>query len=479
MKGMSLGRLRTFILLAAFLAILACRRVEAYSLLTHEQLIDLTWHASIVPLLLSRYPNLTPEELEQARAYAYGGCVIQDIGYYPFGDLFYSDLTHYVRSGDFVVNLFRDAQNADELAFAVGALSHYIGDSNGHPLATNVAVPVEFPDLEAKYGKEVNFAEGKHQHVQTEFAFDINEIAHHRMAPVHYVRHIGLKVPVRLLTVAFYQTYGISEDFSMKRRRRFNVGAYRFAVHRFIPRIAYAITLLKRRHEPADPDTPEAIALRQEVATLAAEEHWDEYRRKAGIGTWTLAGLLFILPKVGPLSLVAVKGPTEETENEYVHSVTASVNLLRQTLARFTPPAPHSASGGAPADEPSKTPVLHSLPADRTAGPAEQHRARDPRHPLPNRDLDTGYVIKPGGYSLTDSTYAQLLHRLTHQNQPIPPGIQEDIEAYYANPEAPISTKKDPAKWAEVQKDLETLKTMPLSPEPPLFPTYGDDESAQ
>jgi hypothetical protein len=391
----------------------------------------------------------------------------------------YSDLTHYVRSGDFVVNLFRNAQNANELAFAVGALSHYIGDSNGHPLAINIAVPAEFPNLKAKYGSVVNYAEGKHQHVQTEFAFDINEIAHHRMPPVHYLRHIGLSVPVRLLAVAFYQTYGISEDFSKSRGRRINVGAYRFAVHRFIPRIAYAITLLKRRHEPVDPETPEAIALRQEVAALEAEDHWDVYRRKAGIGTWTLAGLLFILPKVGPLSLVSVKGPTEETEAEYVHSVTTSLNLLRQTLARFTPPAPHPASGGAPADDPQKTPVLHSLPVDRTAGPAEQRRARDPRHPLPNRDLDTGNVIKPGGYSLTDSTYAELLHRLTHQNQPIPPGIQEDIEAYYANPDAPISTKKSPAKWTAVQKDLETLKTMQLSPEPPVFPTYGDDEGAQ
>src|SRR6202046_4976773 len=116
-----------------------------YSVLTHEQLIDLTWNTSIVPLLLSRYPTLTPAELEHARAYAYGGCVIQDIGYYPFGDKNFSNLTHYVRSGDFVIDLFRNAGNADELAFAVGALSHYIGDSIGHAEAINVSVPIEFP----------------------------------------------------------------------------------------------------------------------------------------------------------------------------------------------------------------------------------------------------------------------------------------------------------------------------------------------
>src|SRR6201981_3598117 len=226
--GCSLSR--TVLLLMLILAMPWNRQAAAYSLLTHEQLIDLTWKGSIVPLLLSRYPNLTPAQLDEARAYAYGGCVIQDIGYYPLGDASFSDLTHYVRSGDFVVNLFRNAQNADELAFAIGALSHYIGDAEGHSLATNRAVPVEFPKLRAKYGEVVNYAEGRHQHVQTEFAFDINEVAHRRMAPLRYHRHIGLAVPVRQLALAYYQTYGITKDFSGTRGQRLNVGAYRFAV---------------------------------------------------------------------------------------------------------------------------------------------------------------------------------------------------------------------------------------------------------
>ena len=173
----------------------SCQPASAYSLLTHEQLIDLTWDDSIVPLLLSRYPGLTAAQLDEARSYAYGGCVIQYMGYYPFGQVAFSNLTHYVRSGDFVLNLFRDARNADELAFAVGALSHYIGDSVGHPLATNIAVPQEFHKL--------NYAEGKHQHVQTEFGFDINEIAHHHMAPVHYLRHIGMDVSMKRVSKAY------------------------------------------------------------------------------------------------------------------------------------------------------------------------------------------------------------------------------------------------------------------------------------
>ena len=149
--GVRVRRLRNAVLLVLGLILPWSGNAYAYSLLTHEQLIDLTWKDSIVPLLLSRYPNLTPAELDEARAYAYGGCVIQDIGYYPFGDLNYSNLTHYVRSGDFVVNLFRNAKDANELAFAVGALSHYVGDSIGHPEATNRAVPIEFPELRAEY----------------------------------------------------------------------------------------------------------------------------------------------------------------------------------------------------------------------------------------------------------------------------------------------------------------------------------------
>jgi len=508
------------ILRAGFLIVLGTLLTSpsafAYSLLTHEQLIDLTWHTSIVPLLLARYPGLTPAQLEEARAYAYGGCVIQDMGYYPFGDMAFSDLTHYVRSGDFVVNLFRDAQNADELAFAVGALSHYVGDTIGHSEATNRAVPVEFPSLLARYGPVVSYAEGEHQHVQAEFAFDIAEIAQHHMAPLRFLRHIGLRVPTQQLALAYYQTYGLAGEFS-GRHRRFNVREYRFAVHTFLPRIAYAVTLLHRRHEPPEPTTADAVEVEKMVAAVEAENNWQSYRRKAGIGTYTLAGLLFILPKIGPLKMVAVKGPTEATQADYLHSVALSTTILKQMLRRFTPPAATNSqpagaappqpgqahagqaspalaatalqTGAAPASDPAS--VADQAAGESVSSSTQSHQAgiqavtqtlnpdarlasNDPRHPLPNRDLDTGRVVQPGGYSLTDSTYAALLHRLTRTPaKPIPPGIKRDIEAYYADPNAPITTKKDPAKWAQVQADLVTLATMPTSPEPDPYPTYG------
>jgi hypothetical protein len=461
-----LPQFRTIVFVLLILLLPWGGKARAYSLLTHEQLIDLTWHDSIIPLLLSRYPGLTPAQLDEARAYAYGGCIIQDIGYYPFGDVAYSDLTHYVRTGDFIVNLFRDAQNANELAFAVGALSHYIGDSIGHAQAINLSVPVEFPSLRAKYGSVVNYAQGQHQHVQTEFAFDINEIAHHRMAPVHYLRHIGLEVPVKLLALAFYQTYGMNEDFTGRRGRRVNVRAYRFAARNFIPRIAYAVTLLHRKNEPADPTTPEALQMQSEAVRVATENDWNSYRRKAGIGTYMLAGLLFVIPKIGALKMVDVKGPTEATEAAYIHSVVLASDGLRRSLARFTPPS-------------ATTPAAANLVAPPSTTAAANQPLSDPLHPLPNLDLDTGRVVTPGGYSLTDATYARLLHLLTRQpNLPIPPGIKRDIQAYYANPDAPIITRKDPQKWAQVQADLATLAPMPTSPEPPPYQTYGDDSNS-
>jgi hypothetical protein len=438
-------------------------RARAYSLLTHEELIDLTWEDSIVPLLESRYPNLTPAELDQARAYAYGGCVIQDIGYYPSGDIFFSNLTHYVRTGDFVLALFRNAHNADELAFAVGALSHYVGDSFGHSQATNRAVPLEFPKLAARYGPSVSYAEGKHQHIQTEFAFDIDQIAHHRMAPLGYSRHIGIQIPLHQLALAFYETYGLSEDFNVSRGRKINLKAYQFATRTLIPRVAYALTVLHRRQEPVEPETADAKEIENEVAAAAQLYNWAAYRKKkVSVETHLLAAVIWILPKVGPLSMVAVKGPTADTEADYMHSVVSSTTVLHNRLAFLTPVAAR------------RERKLTATTSTATLGPF------NPRDPLPNRDLDTGQVVKPGGYSLTDITYAELLQKLTEKpNQPIPPGIKREVEAYYADPDAPIVTKKNPDEWKKVQEELKTLEGMPTSTEAAPYPTYGELNGAK
>jgi hypothetical protein len=456
-SALTLMRLRRMRCLALLLMLLAGWRqpARAYSLLTHEELIDLTWQDAIVPLLLSKFPTLTPEQLDVARSYAYGGCAIQDIGYYPFGDELFSDLTHYVRTGDFVLALFRNAHNANELAFAVGALTHYVGDSFGHSQATNRAVALEFPKLQALFGDSVNYAEARHAHVQVEFAFDIDQIAHHRLAPLPFLRHVGLNVPVHQLALAFYETYGITEDFT-GRGRTFNVKTYRFATRTLIPHTAYALTLLHRGSEVADPGTAEAQEIEAEAMAVAAENNWAAYHRKAGFGTHFLAVLIVILPKFGPLAMTAIKGPTAAAEADYMHSVATATSTIRDRLYMFTPVA-------------NRRPP----PAGVTVTPLPAQQG-DERHPLVNRDLDTGQPVKPGGYPLTDTTYATLLERLTRDpKQSIPPGIKEDVAAYYADPNAPIATKKDAQAWQKVQEELKTLAQMPTSTEPAPYPTYG------
>ena len=226
-----------------------------------------------------------------------------------------------------------------------------------------------------------------------------------------------------------------------------------------------------RRHEPPEPDTPEFNEIVAEAAAVDKENNWGAYRRKAGFETYAIAALLFVIPKIGPLKLVDVKGPTTATEGDYMHSVALSITILRGTLARFTPP-----SNASTQDERAATPPATLLSMIAATSPDILLRSKDPMHPLPNRDLDTGRVVQPGGYSLTDSTYAQLLHRITQQpTQAIPPGIKREIQAYYANPDAPIATKKNPAQWAQVQADLTTLAAMKTSNEPEPYPTYGDD----
>ena len=344
---------RASALLVCFL--LVCHPAGAYSLLTHEQLIDLTWQSSIAPLLRSRYPNITPEQLERARSYAYAGCVIQDIGYYPFGDPFFSDLTHYVRSGDFVVHLFRDAKDANQLAFAIGALSHYIGDNMATPRPPTGPSPWNFPSWQRNMAPSSPSAK---ENIRTSRRSSPSTLTILRspLCTRHYLRHVGLNVPTEQLATAFYETYGLSEDFSKARSRRINVGGFRFAVRSFVPRIAYALTLLHRSRMPADSTSPDLQKLADEVARVAAENNWDHYRKKAGIGTYSLAGFIYVLPKIGPLKLLAIKGPTDTTEEQYVRSVNQSTDALSAALGRF--------------GKPGQT--------------------------LPNRDLDTGARSDPG-----------------------------------------------------------------------------------
>jgi hypothetical protein len=409
--------LKTIAILGLFLA---ARPAVPYSVQTHQELIDLAWKQSIRPILLKHYPTLTEPQLQEAHAYAYGGSAIQDFGYYPFANGFFSDLTHYVRAGDFVLSLLRNAHTADELAFAIGSLSHYIGDTVGHSMAVNLSVPVEFPKLKQRYGDNINYAENPHAHVQTEFAFDINQLSKLRFAPSDYTKFVGLEVPRDLLRKAFFETYGLNLPDIIGTKET-SIRVYRYAVRRFLPNIARAETILHKKNFPEDLPSPDLQALKVDLLQASADNNWEAYRKKPGFTSHLYAGFIYILPKVGSLKMLAIKGPTQNTENLYIKSVNRSIKALRFVLTHF----------------------------DRI------------EYYISNRDLDTGQVVKPGGYPLADKTYATLLGMITqHPEKVVPNQLKHDLIAYYADPEAPIITKKDPEKWARVQANLKTLESM-------------------
>jgi hypothetical protein len=406
--------------IALLALLLAATPAVPYSIQTHEELIDLAWKQSIRPILHKQYPTLTDAQIQEAHGYAYGGCAIQDFGYYPFGNRFFSDLTHYVRSGDFVLSLLRNAQTPNELAFAIGSLSHYIGDTIGHSAAVNLAVPIEFPKLEQRYGSSVNYAEDPHAHVRTEFAFDINQLSKRRFAPSAYLRYVGLEIPSGLLRTAFFETYGLNLPDIIGTHQT-SIRIYRFAARRFLPDIARAETILHKKNFPDDIPSPDLNVLVKDLTQASADNDWEKYRHPPGFGSHLYAGFIFILPKVGTLKLLAIRGPNEHTEDLYIKSVNRSIQSLRLALNHFD--------------------TVQSY--------------------LPNRDLDTGLQVKPGGYSLTDETYAELLAKLTEDpDHRIPAQLKHDLIDYYADPLAPITTKNHPAEWAEVQANLKILQTM-------------------
>ncbi|HTV82767.1 MAG TPA: zinc dependent phospholipase C family protein [Acidobacteriaceae bacterium] len=411
---------------AALALLLAAPAGYAYSFLTHETLIDIAWKSSIEPVLLREYPQATPAELREARAYAYAGSTIQDAGYYPFGHELFSNLTHYVRTGDFVTNLIRDSRNLSELAFALGAMSHYVGDSDGHRYAVNVSVPREFPSLEAQYGPVVTYEEDPHAHVRTEFAFDVDQLSHGRFAPSGYLRSVGFRVPLRLLNQAFCDTYGIRLR-SVLGGEFASIRSYRWSVRQLLPRVGYAEVLLHRRSFPPDPDTAQFRAFAQRLQRADKENHWEAYRKhNPSFLTRLLALVIFVTPGVGALSDLAIRGPKADTEADYV----ASVNRATADYARL-------------------------LEEVKVQGAK--------KFDLPDVDLDTGYPTRPGSYKLTDETYARLLRRVTQNNARPPLGLRENILAFYAVPDAHIVTRRHPRQWKKVQKELIALRRMPAA----------------
>lgn len=379
--------------------------------------MDLVWAAEIRPLLLKRYPTLSEDQIKEAHAYAYGGAVIQDLGYYPFGSREFSDLVHYVRTGDFVRELILESQDVNEYAFALGALSHYTSDIAGHP-AVNEAVAIQYPKLRAKFGKSVRYAEDKSAHLKTEFGFDTVQVAKNRYASQQYHDFIGFEVSKPLLERVFPLVYGVPLS-DVLTHEDLAVGSYRFAISRLIPQMTRVA--LQTHKKGLMSETPN-FARRKFLYRLSRsgyEKEWGKDYVKPGVGTRILSTLLRYMPKVGPFKGLAFNNPTAKTEDLYIKSINKTIDQYRVFLEQV------------------RTDTLV----------------------LSNSDLDTGQLTTAAEYSLTDQSYAALLSQLSERKfDRISPELRVNILQFYSDLSLPIETKKNQRRWQEVLTQLDQLK---------------------
>jgi hypothetical protein len=409
---------------ALLLVVLMCSGgLSAYSVLTHEEIVDLLWTDKIQPLLLARYPGLSEDQIREAHAYAYGGAVIQDLGYYPFGNKEFSNLVHYVRSGDFARELLLESQDVNEYAFALGALSHYAADIAGHP-AVNQAVAIEYPKLRAKFGKSVRYAQDKTAHLKIEFGFDTVQVAKNRYASQQYHDFIGFQVSKSLLERVFPVVYGM-ELKDVLTHEDLAVGSYRFAVSRLIPQMTRVA--LQAHKKDLMRETPN-FAKRKFLYRLSRsnyEKEWGKDYVKPGVGTRILSTLLRYMPRIGPFKGLGFNNPTRQTEDLYIKSINTTVDQYRL--------------------------LLGEVGTDALV--------------LPNCDLDSGQPTKAAEYSLADNAYAKLLGQLSERKfDRISPELRVNILDFYSDLSAPIEIKKDEDDWKNVLSELDQLKSLTPTP---------------
>jgi hypothetical protein len=400
--------------------LLTARPLPAYSVLTHEAIIDSAWSADIRPRLLARFPNATHEDLRMAHAFAYGGCIIQDMGYYPFGSKLFSDLVHYVRSADFVLALFDQAQTLDEYAFAFGALAHYTADINGHRLAVNRAVPIAYPKLRRKFGDTVTYADNPSAHIKTEFGFDVLQVARGRYAPDAYHDFIGFDVAREALDRAFTAVYGLrlkdvfaAEDLAF--------GTYRYSVHSLIPTATKVAWKLKEDEIQADQPGMTRRKFLYNISRSSYNKKWGGKYKKPGLGTRVLASLLSILPKVGPFKALAFNPPSPETARLFELSFNRTLDAYRALITEVS--------------------------------------AGRPR--ISDLNLDTGAEVVAGQYVLADRAYAQLVRKLAGRDfAGVSETMRRNILDFYGGAGAATSAAEKPDERSRTLAALEKLKSV-------------------
>ncbi len=401
----------------AWLALGAAGSCSGCSVLAHEALVDAAWPTKLEPLLRASFPQATPDELRMAHGYAYGGAIIQDLGYYPHGNKHFSDMTHYVRTGDFVMALIDEAHDLNELAFALGAMSHYASDTEVHRFATNPGEAKLYPRLERKFGPVITYEEDPAAHLKTEFGFDVLEVAKGNFAPEAYHSFIGFGVATPLLDRAFQKTYGLELADLFPDLER-SIGSYRSAVSRTIPaatRIAWA----EREHDirSAQPGVARAKFI-YVMRRSSYEREWGKQYDRPTMRDQMAAVLVKLIPPIGPLRALHFRMPTPEVEKLFRESFDTSLTEYKVQV--------------------------------------EQAGAKTLKLANPNYDL--GEAVKPGVYGLQDETYAFWLDQLAAKGyQTVRPEVREELLLYFGGA-PPARSTSGAKKQARLAAELQGLK---------------------
>ncbi len=406
-----------------------------YSVLTHLATVDACWYEHLMPLLTQRYPGATPEEWKAAKANAYGGSIIQDLGYYPFGSELFSNLTHYVRSGDFVRSLLNEAQDRNEYAFALGALAHYVADIKGHSEGTNRAMPSVYPELAAKFGSSITYEEAPIQHTQLEFAFDVVQLAAGRYRASDYHNFIGFEVNKPVLERAFQKTYGL-ELGQVLFNVDLSVGSFRFAVQQLIPTASRAAWHAERKNIlRASPRARRREYVFRQSPRQFRREFKIPYQRP-GFGARLLSKVVQVLPKVGPLQPFAFRLPTPKAQ-EY----------LKQSFV--------------------------TVVADYGTAITREQQGDSTSLPLPNYDFDTGLATKVGEYELADETYGEWLRQLAdHKFAGVTLGQKQHLVRFFGKLTRPpvAEDEREAATLVETREAFRRLQAFEPAQVAPVSP---------
>ena len=389
-------------------------RCQAFSVVAHQTVVDQAWDGTLLPALRKRFPNTTQRELEDAYAYARGGSHLPDLGYFPLGNHLFTDLLHYVRTGDFYERAVKEARSAQEYAFALGMLAHYEVDTIGHPEATNLAVPIIYPKLAGKYGASVTYADSPSAHLETEFRFDVLQVAHLHEIPNLFEDSIEFKVPREFLERVFEETYGLKLD-DLFVNYDVALNTYRWGFRTLIHEgTGIAWELYRQDIESLQP----GIKREQFVQGMSRADFVKQFGKAFLEPSYFVQFIGFfgnLVPNIGPLKRLPFKPLPDNVKQFYFRAYrNASDEYLKEISV--------AESGGMV---------------------------------LPDLILDTGEPARAGAYAPADKAYAELLDHHAQDNfAHMPKALAADMLGHFRDRDAAFRFEDNQEKREKIVEEL-------------------------